>query len=165
MKTRVYIDTNIFIYAILHDPYYGEICGKILRDMKYNIVDFYGSTFVAIELLGSLSKIDQHVASKATSLYLQLPHRILSISLKTIKIASIILQIINVKYDSIHLALMIENSIENIITNDTDDWFKIRDHFKDIVEKLEKNGFRIDLNEINVITPNNYEEFKNKLRI
>ncbi len=163
MKTRVYIDTNIFVYAIFHDPKFGDICSRILRDMGSRLFDAYGSILVAIELLGSISKIDPTIASNATNLYFQLPHKILNVNLKTLRIASHITDIVNLRYDSIHLALMIENSVDRIITNDKDDWYRAKNNFKKIKEKLEKEGFKIEINNINIITPEEYRLFEETL--
>ncbi|HIE32917.1 MAG TPA: hypothetical protein EYP81_02550 [Thermodesulfobacteriaceae bacterium] len=79
MRARVYIDTNIYVYAILHHPVYGESCAEILRDIGRGIYEAYGSTLVAIELLGALSKIDARVARRALEDYLSLDIRMLGV--------------------------------------------------------------------------------------
>ena len=163
MRTRVYIDTNIFIYAIFRDPKFGKICRTILRDMGSGLFDAYGSILVAIELLGAISKIDPTVASKATNLYFQLPHKILGVNPKILRMASHITDVVNLRYDSIHLAIMIENSIDKIITNDKDDWYRAKTSFKEIKEKLEKEGFESKIRGIEVITPEEYGSFKKAL--
>ncbi|MEX0569270.1 MAG: type II toxin-antitoxin system VapC family toxin [Candidatus Njordarchaeota archaeon] len=163
MRIRVYIDTNIFIYAIFHDPKFGSVCSTILRDMSSGLFDAYGSILVAIELLGSISKIEPAVASKATNLYFQLPHKILSVNPKILRMASYIADIVNLRYDSIHLAIMIESSINKIITNDKDDWYKAKTSFKKIKEKLQKEGFEIKIDEIDVITTEEYRSFKKNI--
>jgi len=34
MRTKAYIDTNIFVYAAIHHPQYGSSCAEMLRDER-----------------------------------------------------------------------------------------------------------------------------------
>jgi len=163
MKIKVYIDTNIFIYAIIHHPMYGEVCSRILKSLKEKKYDAYGSLMVAIELLGSLSRINSTIAKKAMELYLSLDMAILPIDEKILSLASIINEVVNVGYDAIHAALMILNEIPIIITNDKDDWFKLARNFNQIRKAIEGEGYEIGLNEMKVITPDNYLEWYKRI--
>jgi len=126
MRIRAYIDTNIFIYAIFHHSQYGKACERILCERilydanKYNL-EGYGSYLVAIELLGSISKVDPKVASSAVKDYLAMNIKLLEINEIILSIAGLINTIVNIRYDAIHLALMMVNGIDLIITNDLDE--------------------------------------------
>lgn len=158
-KIRAYIDTNIFVYAITHHPSLGNICAEILRDAYNNVFNAIGSFMVAIELLGSLSKIDANVASRALVDYLSLPFIILPIRIDVLKAAAIINSVVNLRYDSIHLALMILNKIPIIISNDMD-WKKAENNITEILEELNKEGFIIDSYSLKLITPKDYKNWK-----
>ena len=43
--------------------------------------------------------------------------------------AAIINEVVNVRYDSVHAALVILNDIPTVITNDLDDWIRISRNF------------------------------------
>ena len=165
MKTKVYIDTNIFVYAILHHPLYGKTCSNILRDMKKYYYEAHGSLMVAIELLGSLSKIDPSLAKKAVNLYLSIEQlTIHNISEDVIHLASLINDIVNIKYDSIHAAIMILNDIPIIISNDTNDWLKLINNYERIKENIEEKVYIKTPRKITLITPNNYSKWITKLQ-
>ena len=156
MRTRTYIDTNIFIYAIFHHSQYGKVCERILYDAnKYNL-EGYGSYLVAIELLGSISKVDPKVASNAVKDYLAMNIKLLEINEIILSIAGLINTIINIRYDAIHLALMTVNGIDLIITNDLDDWEKASQKFEDIEKILLKENFEIAISKLNVMSPKDY---------
>lgn len=139
MKTKVYIDTNIFVYAILHHPEYGEKCSNIIRDIKQYYYEPHGSLMVAIELLGSLSRISPSIARKAVNLYLSIEQLVMhSVSEDVVQLASLINDIVNIKYDSIHAAIMILNDIPVIISNDTDDWLKLINNYGKVREYIEE---------------------------
>lgn len=125
MKIRAYIDTNIFVYAILHHPKYGHICSKILEDFRNKAYEPYGSIMVALELLGSLSKINPSIARKGTELYLSLDITILPLNTEALTLALLINEVVNIRYDAVHAAVMMLNDIPVIITNDTDNWLKL----------------------------------------
>ena len=163
MRIKVYIDTNIFIYAIIHHPVYGEVCSRILKSLKERKYDACGSLMVAIELLGSLSKINSTIARKAVELYLSLDMVILPIDEKIMSLASIINEVVNVGYDAIHAALMILNEVPITITNDRDNWFKLARNFNQIRKAIEKEGYEVGLKEMKVITPDNYLEWYKRI--
>ena len=104
---------------------YGGLCAEILRDINKGVYEAYGSILVALELLGSLSKISPHIARRAVEDYLLLKVRLLDINEDAIRLAAIINEVVNVRYDSIHASLMLLNSIPVVVTNDLDDWRKI----------------------------------------
>jgi len=98
MQIRAYIDTNIFIYAIIKHPEFGIACKDILLDITKDVFEAAGSNFVAIELLGSLSSIDTEIAKKATLNYFKADIQDLIIDTDVIEFASSINEVINIRY-------------------------------------------------------------------
>jgi len=156
MKTKAYVDTNIIIYAIFHHQEFGKYCERILYDIEEGKIEGYGSYLVAMELLGSLSKINPVLAWKATKNYLAMKFKILDINELVLNIAGLVNTIVNVKYDAIHLALMLINDIDTVITNDLDDWLKISKNFNKITKKLREENYDIKMRRINIISPIDY---------
>jgi len=154
---RIYIDTNIIVYAILHHSELGAVCERILRDANEGKFIGVGSYMVAIELLGSLSKIDPEIAWKATNYYLALPFEIHKIEETTISLAGIINTVSNMGYDAVHLAVIILNGIETVITNDLKDWVQASKNFQNIKNKIEKQGFEVKQSELRVLSPRSYK--------
>ena len=162
METKVYIDTNIFVYAVIHHPRYGDACSRILRDMGRRF-EAHGSHMVALELLGSLAKIDPGIARRAVKLYLALDMLIHGIDEEILHMASLINETINIGHDSIHAAIMIANEIPAIITNDLDDWRKLASKYRRVREALEKEGYTVDLEDIEIVSPGNYDDWAGRL--
>ncbi len=160
MKIKAYIDTNIYVYAILHHPVYGESCAEILRDIDRRVYEVYGSILVTLELLGSLSKINPHIARRATEDYLSLDITLLNINEDVIRLAAIINEIVNVRYDSIHASLILLNNIPIIITNDLDDWYRISRNIDRILEIMRKEGYTTTISKLRVIPPRKYKEWR-----
>ena len=158
------MDTNIYLYAILHHPQYGQVCAEVLRDLGRGLFDAYGSTLVAIELLGSLSKIDPHIARRALEDYMALPITILELDEAVLMAATLINEVVNVRYDAIHAALMALNGISNIITNDLDDWTRVARHFQDIIDRLRAEGYDVPISTIEVISPDTYVSWRRGLQ-
>lgn len=161
MKIKAYIDTNIYIYVALRNTSYYSKCKRILRDMINRRFEAFGSNLIAIEILGSLSKINTHIARGALKAYLSMPIRNLDITNKVLLMASYINECVNVRYDAIHAVLMFENNICNIITNDVDNWRKIKENIGQIKSLLEENKIMIDIEDLNIITPYSYLDYVN----
>lgn len=160
MKTKkAYIDTNIYVYAILHHPVFGDKAERVVRDAVKGRFEAYGSLFVAIEILGALSKINVNKASIATEAYLQLDIRLLGIDPLTVKAATIINRLTGVKYDSIHAALMFLNNIDTVITNDEKDWKQISSKAHEILDEFEVYGLESEISRIHVVTTNTYKKW------
>ncbi len=160
MRIKAYIDTNIYVYAIIHHPVYGELCAEILKDVDRGVYEAHGSILVALELLGSLSKISPHVARRATEDYLSLGITLLNIDEDVIRLAAIINEVVNIKYDSIHASLILLNDIPIIITNDLDDWYKVSGNLGGILERMGEEGYTTMINELQVVSPKEYEEWR-----
>ncbi len=156
MRIKAYIDTNIFIYAIIHHPTYGKVCARILGDLQNGVYEGYGSLMVAIELLGSLSKIDPKVARRAVELYFALNMRLLPLNEEVLTLASLLNEILNLRYDAIHAAAMMLNEVPIIITNDLDNWIKLSRNYAQVLEEVKNRGFNIKLSKLNVVSPATY---------
>lgn len=159
MKTKIYVDTNIYVYAIIHHPVYGKPCKDILIDISRNLYEFCGSLLVAMELLGSLSKINPHVARRGLEDYLALPLTLLSLNEEVLRLAGIIDEVVNIRYDAIHAAIMMLNDIFTVITNDIDDWNRLKDRFGEVLTKVREEGYDITVNRMEVVTPDSYEKW------
>ena len=160
MRIKAYIDTNIYVYAIIHHPIYGGLCTEILKGIGGGAYEPHGSILVALELLGSLSKINPHVARRATEDYLSLGITLLNINEEIVRLAAIINEVVNVRYDSIHASLMLLNEIPVIITNDLSNWRKISKNLDKILEKMEKEGYTASINKLQVVSPKEYEGWR-----
>ena len=120
----MYIDTNIFVYAIENHPKYGAACKKILEDVENKKVDVTCSRLVLTELINVLVKIKKVVGDKlnikeSIVAVLSLPINWIDMSIFIIENAA------SYKYnisgaDYIHIATMEINSIAKIISADGD---------------------------------------------
>jgi len=160
MKIKVYIDTNIFLYAMLHHPEFGNMCEEIVRDIGKKLFDSTGSNLVAMEILGVLSKIDPSKARKAANDYYKLSVEELVIDPTVIDFAGAIIEVVNIRYDGIHAAVMLMNDVDTIITNDADTWKRFSNHFKDIIPIMADKSLSFTGSKLNVITPKNYSNWK-----
>jgi predicted nucleic acid-binding protein len=156
MENKAYIDTNIFVYATLKHPDFGNDCQQILRDVNKAIFAAYGSNFVAIEILGTLAKIDAPKASKGVQSYLKSPILNLAVDARVVEFAGFITEVVNIRYDAIHAATMLLNGVNTIITNDIDHWKKLKTRFSRVVPLLEKNGLIAPVTGLIVISPADY---------
>ncbi len=152
-RTRVYIDTNIYVYAILHHPVYGKPCAEILKDIARGIYEAYGSVLVAIELLGSLSRIDPVIARRALENYLALDITLLDVDWEALRLAAIINEVVNVRYDAIHAALVLLSNIPVVITNDLDDWSKVSRNLDKIKERMREEEYKTKVDRLQVVPP------------
>jgi len=80
MRTDAYIDTSIYVYVALRNRAYFEKCRLILRDALSGRFTAYGSPMVAVELLGSLSRVDPVLAREALRACLAMPLRSLELT-------------------------------------------------------------------------------------
>ncbi len=160
MRIKCYIDTNVLIYAILHHSKYGKHCEDILKAVEKAEIIGFGSDMVAIELLGALSKISTKAAKLAVEAYYSLNIIHFRISPMVLSLASLINEIVNIRYDAVHLAIMMLNGVDNIITYDLDDWRKAESNYLKI--KDEARGFNIKSKSLNVFTPEEILNLINK---
>jgi len=156
MRIKAYIDTNVFVYAVIHHPELGEACSEILRDFKKEKYSACGSLMVAVELLGSLSRIDPIVAGRAVKLYLALGLDMLPLNVEVLGLASLINEEVNVGYDAVHAAIMMLNSVPVILTNDVDDWLKLSKQYSRVSKRAKQEGYDIRLEKLEVVAPKRY---------
>ncbi len=122
---RVYIDTNVFIYVALKHPQYYENCYTVLNMLVSREFAGYGSHLVVFELFGALSKISVEAAYEAVNAYLDMPIQILELNRKTFDYAREIAALSRTTYDALHAALVAQNGVEIVVTEDIEDWSRI----------------------------------------
>ncbi len=160
MRIKAYVDTNIYVYAIIHHPAYGDPCSMILRDIGRGAYEAYGSTLVALELLGSLSKISPRIARRAVEDYLSLGITLLNVDEEVIRLASIVNEVVNIRYDSIHASLVLLNGVPVVITNDLSDWRKVSRNLSKILARMEEEGYVTTVKELRVVSPKEYRVWR-----
>ena len=135
-EKRVYIDTDIFVYVALKHPDYYKKCYSVLELLTLKEFTGYGSQLVLFELYGALSKLNVEAAYEAVKSYLNLPLTILEVNRDTFRYAKEIAALTGITYDSIHAALVAQNNIDVVVTEDLKDWHKILRAWPKIKEKL-----------------------------
>jgi len=108
----------------------------------------YGSELVVFELFGSLSKINPIAAYEAVTYYLDLPIKILKTDRSVFQIAREISKESQTSYDAIHAALMMKNNINTIITEDLNDWLRIKKIWTKVSKKI-----GLETKELVIISP------------
>ena len=122
----IYIDTNVFIYAIENHPKYGKACKKVLLDIESGKIKSSASVLVLIEVINVLTKINRLLIKQKKipldikeniDAILSLPITWFDLDFHTIKKASeYSYNVTGVDY--IHIATMEINSIEEVISAD-----------------------------------------------
>ena len=133
---RAYIDTNIYVYIALKHPDFYRECYNVLHMLVSKKFIGYGSHLVFFELFGALSKINVEAAYEAVNSCLNLPLIILEINRDTFMYAKEIAMLSGVTYDSLHAALVAQNNIELVVTEDLEDWSKILEAWPKVKRKL-----------------------------
>jgi predicted nucleic acid-binding protein len=135
---RVFVDSNIFIYAAQAHPEFGTACKKIIADIEKGRITATTSTLNISEIGEVLGRYAGRKKShRVVELVLALPLEVSPV-LKEHLIAALNYFKINY-FDCVFLAIMEEKFIDTIITNDA--------HFKKI------HG-------IKVVTPLEYDDWK-----
>jgi predicted nucleic acid-binding protein len=97
----------------------------------------YGSHLVLFELFGALSRVSAEAAYEAVNAYLDLPLTILRLNRETFNYAKEIAKLSNVTYDSLHAALVAQNGIDVVVSEDIKDWSRILRIWPKIKERFE----------------------------
>lgn len=122
----IYIDTNVFIYAIENHREYGKACKKILMDIQNNELKTSASVLVLIEIVNVLTRINKELkklkqrqidVKQNIEAILSLPIIWFDIEFLTIKRAAEYTYSLNTQ-DYFHIATMEINSIREIISAD-----------------------------------------------
>ncbi len=122
---RVYIDTNVFIYVALKHPQYYESCRAVLEMLLRREFVGYGSHLVVFELFAALSRISVEAAYEAVNAYLDLPIHVLELGRETLDYAKEIAALSGTTYDAMHAALVAQNGVEIVVTEDVGNWSRI----------------------------------------
>ena len=133
---RVYIDTNVYIYVALKHPEFYEGCYAVLEMLTSGEFEGYGSHLILFELFGALSRISVEAAYEAVNSYLSLPLTILELNRETFSYAREIAAASGVTYDSVHAALVAQNGIDVVVTEDLKDWSRIAGIWRRVMEKF-----------------------------
>lgn len=122
----IYVDTNVFIYAIENHPKYGRACKKILLDIESEKIKVSASILVLVEIINVLTKINRILKEqkkkpldikKNIDAVLSLPITWFDLTFLIIKRASeYTYNVIGVDY--IHIATMEINSVAEIVSAD-----------------------------------------------
>ncbi|RLE79828.1 MAG: VapC-like toxin, partial [Thermoprotei archaeon] len=84
---------------------------------------------------GALSEINVNAAYDAALSYLDFPLIILEVDRKTLEYAKIIAEFSKTTYDALHAALVAQNELEVVVTEDLDDWKKILKAWPKLMKK------------------------------
>jgi len=122
----IYLDTNVFIYAIENHPKYGESCKRILMDLENGKIKAYSSVLVLVEAINVLTKINKLLKREGKkpldikeniNAILSYPIVWIDLGIFVIKRASEYdYNMLGIDY--IHVASMEINSIKKIISTD-----------------------------------------------
>lgn len=124
----IYVDTNIFIYAIENHPKYGKSCKKILLDIESEKVKASSSVLVLVEIISVLTKINRILKEqrkkpldirKNIDAVLSLPIIWFDLDFLTIKKASEYDYSVS-GVDYVHIATMEINSVTEIVSADNE---------------------------------------------
>jgi len=153
---EVYVDTNVYVYVALRHPELGEACARILRRVVSGELRAAGSDLVAVELLGSLTRVSPEVARGALEAYLAMPVRRLEVDERVLRAAALINGVVNVGCDAVHAALMLLHGVGAVVTNDLGDWVRLARRLPDVVSAIEGGGIEVKAGELAVISPRSF---------
>jgi uncharacterized protein len=123
MKAMIYLDANIFIYALGNVDKKTQNCINILRKIVRNEVEAYTSVLTWDEFLYSIRKqVGKQKALDESSKFLNLPNLVfLDANNEVLLKAQELSEKYNLKpRDAIHAATAIKNKIPKIISDDSD---------------------------------------------
>jgi len=131
--TVYFIDSNVFFYAKILDHEYGATCAKILDRIAKGKIEVATSTLVVIELANALRKygLSDEVKDVVDAVF-SLDIRIFDVDSLGVRNAVSIFDEFRISpYDCVHVAVMKEAGIINVISADKDfdkiDWIKRSD--------------------------------------
>lgn len=123
MKNMIYLDANIFIYAVINTDKEGEYCRKILTKLVKNELDGHTSFITWDEFVHIIKKHKgREIAILEGNKFLEFPNlRFLKVNEDVIiKAQSLISKYSINPRDAIHAATALVNNINEIISNDKD---------------------------------------------
>ena len=122
----IYVDTNVFVYAIENHPRYGASCKKILEDLQEGRLEAACSVLVLVELINVLKKVNDVLSRERKSTpnlganieaVMSLPVTWLDLDFLVIERASSYSYDVG-GIDYVHISSMELNSITEIISAD-----------------------------------------------
>ena len=122
-KEKIYIDSNIFIYAAINNETMGKKAKNFISEIKDGKYKAYTSTLTVDEFLWRVQKeVGKELASESAIIFSTLANlELISIDTKIITNAIEIYKIEKLDpRDSIHLAAMKEKNISIIVSTDPD---------------------------------------------
>lgn len=128
--TVYFIDSNIFFYAKIFDREYGAACAKILDKIAKGKLEAATSTLVIVELANALRKygLSDEVKDVVDAVF-SLDIRVFDVDSLGVRNAIGIFDEFRISpYDCVHVAVMKETGIANVISADRDfdkvNWIK-----------------------------------------
>lgn len=123
MKAMIYLDANIFVYAVLDDGKKGEFCKKLLEKVAFKQINAFTSVLTWDEVIYSLKKhvpIDELM--RQSKEFFKFPNLVfLDANFKILKKAEEILFKYNLgPRDAIHVATALNNGVLQIASDDSD---------------------------------------------
>ena len=118
---RVFIDSNIFVYAAQAHPEFGESCKRILEDIESGRLEAVTSALNIAEVAEVVDRnVDRKAAINVVELLLALPMGIEDVVKEhDIDALSIFSNSKANYFDTVFVAVMKEKFIDTIITNDS----------------------------------------------
>lgn len=115
-----YIDTNVWIYAMIAHPKYGERCKEILKKIEAERLEAAVSTQVLGEVAGVLySKYKVKDTTPQLNAILSYPIDIYIVHPDAIRAAAEYARDYGITpYDGIHIAMAVEHNVTDIISAD-----------------------------------------------
>ena len=122
----IYVDTNVFVYAIENHPKFGASCKKILEDVQEGRLEAACSVLVLVELINVLKKVNDTLSTERKSTLnvganieavMSLPVTWLDLDFLVIERASSYSYDVG-GIDYVHISSMELNSITEIISAD-----------------------------------------------
>ena len=117
----MYVDSNIFIYAAIDNTEKGEKARKIIEKITKGELKAYASPLVWDEVIWVVQKFtNRDIALEVGKLILELPLIWLDISYETVKSSMNFYKRGMNPRDAVHLGVMEEYNISEILTEDKD---------------------------------------------
>jgi len=115
-----YVDTNIWIYAMIAHPIYGPRCKKVLEDIETGKLDALISTQVLSEVAGVLySQYGVKDTTKHIAAMISYPIEIATVTINTIRSAAEYARDYDIlPYDGIHVSSAMEQGTTQIVSAD-----------------------------------------------
>ncbi len=122
----IYVDTNVFVYAIENHPKYGKSCTGILKDVESGKLEASCSVLVLVELINVLKRINDYLSREGRGrldiernieAVMSLPLVWIDLDFLVIEKASAYAFDVN-GVDYVHVASMELNSIHEVLSAD-----------------------------------------------